>query len=86
MKKGPTFIDSRHQSIDYENDLFVIITERDSPDFWSSSGAIVGEIYTQKGSFSDVMERAKCLGDRYGKIHIARLQIITGIDITKDYF
>jgi len=56
--------------------MYVLVAEHDSPDIFDSNGAIIFETYTKNSTKEEVIERAKSFGNRYGRMWIAKLEIL----------
>lgn len=58
------------------DDMFVIVTERDSRNPFKSNGSILMETYTADASIFDAIEKAKEIKDKYGKVGFFKLKYI----------
>lgn len=70
-----------------KSDYFAVVTEHDTdqrafPDSQhGSSGSIVHECYLSQAALHKIIERKKYLGDKYGKIAIAKLVFLSDEEI-----
>ena len=65
-------------------DMYVVITERDCEDPFSSHGAIIGECYTAKmRTREEAIERASRMG-RYGRVWIGRVAYIEEVNLANE--
>jgi hypothetical protein len=69
-----------HDKISPLHDIFIVVTERDHPDPFKSSGALAMETYTGKADLCDAVERAKSIGDRYGQVFICKLVSVGDVE------
>lgn len=60
--------------------IHVILTERDTSDAAVNGGAIVGEQYTAHASLPEIVDRAKKVGDKYGKVWICKLEFVGSLE------
>ena len=60
-------------------DCFVLCSERDTCDDRPDSQPIVFETFINNSSLSEIKARAEQIGDRYGKLKIARLTFLKGV-------
>lgn len=59
-----------------EKDIYVLVAERDTYEPQADSHPIVFEQYIDKGSLKNAIAFKERLGDKYGKIRIAKLQFV----------
>ena len=68
-------------------DYFVLVTEHDTdqrefPNVkHGSNGSIVHECYLHSSALHQIVDRKKYIGDKYGKISIAKLVFLTDEEI-----
>ena len=55
------------------DDIFIVITERDTPNAMKSGGAIIMETYTSSANMVNAVDNAKRFGDRYGQKFIYKV-------------
>lgn len=60
--------------------LFLVATESDGNRPLLSEGAIIHETYTRLATLEHAVERAKKLGDQYGRTFFLRCEVIGGLE------
>ena len=57
-----------------DKDIYVVVSETDGSYFEPHGGPLVWEQYTNSADLESIKKRASTIGDRYGKVEIAKLQ------------